>query len=58
MTARAHKFVRHHDAIDHLRLGWLALPDLDGTSHGQWSVLCVWLCSCPLVQPKTQHQPA
>lgn len=46
-----HRFVRHHSALDYLRCGWLALPTLDGTAHGAWSVHCVWLCGCPPVEP-------
>lgn len=51
MTHSLHRFVRHYAALDYLRLGWLVLPSLDGTSHGQWSVHCVWLCSCKPVEP-------
>ncbi len=46
-----HRFVRHHAVMDYLRVGWLALHSLDGTTHGQWSVHCVWLCACDPVEP-------
>lgn len=47
-----HRFVRHADALDYCRLGWLVLPSLDGTHHGAWSVHCVWLCACDPVVPR------
>lgn len=53
MTA-LHKFVRHEFALDYLRCGWLALPSLDGTHHGAWSVHCVWLCGCAPVYPRAE----
>ena len=39
-------FVRHSAADDWIMLGWLPLPDLDGTHHGDWSVLMKWCCEC------------
>jgi hypothetical protein len=47
-----HRWVRHHRVMDYLRLGWLALPSLDGTHHGCWSVHCIWLCNCEAVEPR------
>lgn len=58
MTAPVHRLVRHEDALDFCRVGWLPLPSLDGTCHGQWSVHLAWLCECPIVQPKTHQQAA
>lgn len=49
-----HRFVRHHAVMSYLQLGWLALPSIDGTTHGQWSVHCVWLCSCKPAEPKSE----
>jgi hypothetical protein len=47
-----HRWVRHHVAMDYVRLGWLPLSTLDGTSHGAWSIHVVWLCSCKPIEPK------
>lgn len=41
-----HRWVRHEFVPDFLRCGWLALPTLEGTHHGFWSVHLVWLCTC------------
>jgi hypothetical protein len=32
--------------MDFVRQGWLALPTLDGTHHGEYRVHLVWLCCC------------
>lgn len=48
-----HRFVRHHDALDYLRLGWIPRATLDGTTHGQWSVHVEWICpTCPPIEPR------
>ena len=31
---------------DALRCGWMALPGLSGCHHGEYAVLCEWLCQC------------
>ena len=36
---------------DWLQLGWLPVADL-GPTHGEWSVLCEWLCNCPPIVPR------
>jgi hypothetical protein len=46
-----HRWVPHHRLPDYMRLGWLALPSLEGTSHGLYSCHCVWLCGCRYVEP-------
>lgn len=46
------RFVRHEQAADYLRCGWLARPILDGTHHGFWSVAVEWLCDCKPVFPE------
>ena len=43
-----HLFVRYHELEDYLRMGWNPSNDLDGTHHGHWTVLCHWLCDCPM----------
>lgn len=40
------RYVVHERVPDFLRCGWLATPALEGTHHGFYSVLMVWLCSC------------
>ena len=39
-----------HLAMDHVRFGWLPLPSLEGTVHGDYSVHVAWICDC--VPPK------
>lgn len=34
------------EADDSVRLGWVPTPALNGTTHGQWSVLMLWICKC------------
>ncbi len=50
------RYVTHALVPDHLRCGWLATPALEGTHHGFYSVLCVWLCGCRIPSIKTGHQ--
>lgn len=47
-VTRTLAFVRHADIEDRLRLGWVHVPGLEGTHHGQWSVTMEWLCQCPI----------
>jgi hypothetical protein len=54
MTHQTFHFVRIPDVELFLQLGWVATNALEGTQHGQWSVLCRWLCNCPIIQPKTR----
>lgn len=42
---------RHHEAMDGVLLGWVPTNALEGTSHGLYSVLMMWLCECPLRVP-------
>ena len=46
-----HRWVIHERVPAYLLLGWIALPSLEGTHHGRWSVHCVWLCGCACVEP-------
>jgi hypothetical protein len=46
MKTKTFRYVPHHLAEDYCRLGWMPLCALDGTVHGYWSVLMVWLCDC------------
>lgn len=47
-----HRWVRHHEAMAYCALGWLPLPGLRDTYHGQYSVHMVWLCECRPVEPR------
>lgn len=59
MSEQIFHFVRKTEAEDWLRLGWLPLNCLEGTGHGDWSILMQWLCDCPMVKPKrTEEQQA
>lgn len=51
VSATVHRFVRIERVSDYLSLGWVALPSLEGTHHGFWSVHMAWLCDCPAVDP-------
>jgi hypothetical protein len=46
-----HRWVIFDRVPDYLRLGWLALPTLEGTGHGLYSAHCIWLCGCRAVEP-------
>lgn len=48
-----HRWVIHVRVPDYLHCGWLALPSLEGTSHGIYSAHCIWLCDCEVVEPKS-----
>lgn len=57
MTRTFH-LVRIPDVAEWLRLGWIAWPSLDGCGHGEWSVLCEWLCDCPMKRPASHGAAA
>lgn len=44
------RYVRHHDVEDYLRLGW-HIAQVDLAHHSHYSVLLVWMCRCPMVEP-------
>lgn len=47
MTISYARFVVHNRALDYVLLGWMPTPALQGTGHGEWSVLFVWRpCAC------------
>lgn len=46
------RYVRHSEVESYLLLGWCPHPGLDGTHHGDWSTLCVWMCGCEPRVPK------
>jgi hypothetical protein len=51
VTYRLHRWVRHADVPLYLALGWLPLPSLVGTIHGEFSVHMAWPCECRMVEP-------
>ena len=55
MTISYLRQVRIERALDYVLLGWIPSPALNGTGHGEWSVLLVWRpCACgrPMKEPK------
>jgi hypothetical protein len=47
MITTVFKFIRLAQADDHCKLGWLPTPALQGTHHGDWSVLMEGhACAC------------
>jgi hypothetical protein len=52
ITGHYHRWVKIRDVMDHLKLGWIALPSLNGIHHGMDSVHCAWLCECEPAYPK------
>lgn len=51
VTVSYHRWVLHRNVPEYLLLGWIALPSLDGTSHGIYSAHCIWVCDCKMVEP-------
>lgn len=49
---RLFRYVAHERVPDFLRCGWIARDSLLGTHHGDYSVLCEWLCKCPVPIPQ------
>lgn len=49
---RTFHFARLTEIGDWLALGWLPHDALQGTHHGNWSVLVEWICSCNAVRPR------
>lgn len=49
---RTFRYVRIPEAMDWLSVGWLPHVALAGTHHGEWSILCEWLCECRPVMPR------
>lgn len=45
------KFIRHTEAEDYCRLGWMIIDWLPGP-HGAWSCLGEWCCQCPVPKLK------
>lgn len=50
-----HRWVLIRNAMDYCRAGWMPLPSLDGTGHGQFSVHFIWLCPCQPIEPANQE---
>ena len=46
------RMVPHEEAADSVLLGWIPTAGLNGTTHGQWSVLMLWImCEHPMRIP-------
>jgi hypothetical protein len=46
------RYVAHQHVLDYARLGWNIADVLDGSPHGEHSILMAWLCDCPCVEPR------
>lgn len=46
-----HKFVKIHEADDHLRAGWMALLGEPHPVQRDYAVHMVWCCRCKMVIP-------
>ena len=46
--ASTHRYIVHSRVLDFLMMGWMALPSLCGTPHGDHAVHMVKLCGCRL----------
>jgi len=49
---RTFRYVPFALVLDYERLGWMHDPRPMPGGHGEWSVICWWLCDCKLVEPK------
>jgi hypothetical protein len=45
------RYVNHHRVLDYARLGWSIADTLSDIWHGQYSILMIWLCHCPCLEP-------
>lgn len=52
-----HRWALRDHVDDYVRLGWTALPTLEGTLHATWRVHVVWTCSCPPREPAAARRP-
>ena len=48
---RLFRYIRFSQIDAAMRAGWSPTADLHGCHHGEWSVLCEWLCACPEAWP-------
>lgn len=46
------RYVRHSDAETYCQLGWSPIDALEGTHHGDYAVLMMWLCECKAAEPR------
>lgn len=45
------RYVIHDRVLDYARLGWCIADTFEHICHGEYSVLMVWFCDCPYVEP-------
>jgi hypothetical protein len=52
-------YVGHHRVIKYMRCGWMVISDLGGprATHGEFSALLGWPCSCEPVLPEKEGLP-
>jgi len=46
------RYVPHDKVLAYARLGWSIADTLEHCHHGEYSILMVWMCPCPMVEPK------
>jgi hypothetical protein len=46
------RYVNHQRVLDYARLGWCIADTFEHCYHGEFSILMMWMCPCPLVEPK------
>jgi hypothetical protein len=49
---RIFHYARWQTLDDWLRLGWMVVNTLQGTTHGEYACYVEWKCNCNLVTPK------
>jgi hypothetical protein len=52
--AATFRYVNHDRVFDYARLGWCLADLFGGCYHGEFSVLMVWICKCPLAEPTSR----
>jgi hypothetical protein len=51
------RYVRHEDVERYLHEGWTITHDLQDCCHGQYAVLMLWPCDCPLTATNVRSIP-
>lgn len=51
MKTSWYRYVVHRRVDDYLLLGWVPTAALEGTYHGNYSMLMFWPCACKAREP-------
>ena len=54
MSETVYRYIRHHEVEKWEAVGWEHADPLDGTPHGEWSVLMYWPHKRPAEEPDTR----